>query len=212
MDTTTTSAIVEGITRGIVEHRLRPGEKLVEQRLADEFGVSRTLVRQALYRLSQNRLIRIEPARGAFVSAPSIEEAQQVFAVRRILESAMTRTFIAQATDRQVKKLQQHIAIERAAIRRGNVAVRTELLGDFHVCMAQLMGNAVLAEMLTDLIARCALIALMYQSGHAASHSHEEHQAIVAAIHARDAELAVELMDAHLSNVEHTLTFHTATQ
>jgi DNA-binding GntR family transcriptional regulator len=98
MNSTTTGFIVEALTRAIVEHRLQPGEKLVEQKLADQFGVSRTLVRQALFKLSQNRLIRMEPARGAFVSAPSLTEARQVFAVRRMLEAGMTREFIQNAT------------------------------------------------------------------------------------------------------------------
>jgi DNA-binding GntR family transcriptional regulator len=66
MNSTTTGFIVEALTRAVVEHRLQPGEKLVEQKLADQFGVSRTLIRQALFKLSQNRLIRMEPARGAF--------------------------------------------------------------------------------------------------------------------------------------------------
>jgi DNA-binding transcriptional MocR family regulator len=55
------SHIVESLTRAIVEHRLHPGTKLAEQKLADHFGVSRTLVRQALFQLSQNRLIRWSP-------------------------------------------------------------------------------------------------------------------------------------------------------
>lgn len=67
---TPTGFIVDALTRSIVEHRLLPGSKLVEQKLADQFGVSRTLIRQALFRLSQNRLVRMEPARGAFVAAP----------------------------------------------------------------------------------------------------------------------------------------------
>lgn len=64
METSSTLHIVESLTRAIVEHRLNPGTKLAEQKLADHFGVSRTLVRQALFQLSQNRLIRLEPARG----------------------------------------------------------------------------------------------------------------------------------------------------
>ena len=80
MEASATSAIVQALTQAIVEHRLQPGAKLAEQKLADHFGVSRTLVRQALFRLSQNQLIRLEPARGAFVAAPSVTEARQVFA------------------------------------------------------------------------------------------------------------------------------------
>ena len=206
MNSTTTGFIVEALTRSIVEHRLQPGEKLVEQKLADQYGVSRTLIRQALFKLSQNRLIRMEPARGAFVSAPSVEEARQVFAVRRILEAGMTRAFMHGATAAHIKALKSHIAKEAAAIKRGDVAARTTLLGDFHVRMAELMGNEVLAAMLTDLISRCALIALMYQSSTDAEHSHDEHADIVAAIEAGDESLALSLMDTHLSHVEQALT------
>jgi DNA-binding GntR family transcriptional regulator len=207
MDITTTSFIVEALTRAIVEHRLQPGAKLVEQKLADQFGVSRTLVRQALYRLSQNRLIKIEPARGAFVSAPSAAEAQQVFAVRRMLEAGMVRAFVESAKAADIKALQTHIAQEKAAVQRGDVPGRTELLGDFHVRMAQLMHNEVLAQLLSDLISRSALITLMYQTSSAAAHSHEEHEHIVKAIKARDTDAAIDLMDAHLRHVEDALNF-----
>ena len=206
MNSTTTGFIVDALTRSIVEHRLQPGEKLVEQKLADQFGVSRTLIRQALFKLSQNRLIRMEPARGAFVSAPSVEEARQVFAVRRILEAGMTRDFIHNATPSHLKMLNGHIAKEASAIRRGDVTARTTLLGDFHVRMAELMDNEVLAAMLTDLISRCALIALMYQSTTDAEHSHDEHAKIVAAIEAKNESLALSLMDMHLHHVEQALT------
>jgi len=60
MESSTTHFIVESLTRAIVEHRLQPGTKLAEQKLADHFGVSRTLVRQALFQLSRNRLIQME--------------------------------------------------------------------------------------------------------------------------------------------------------
>ena len=207
MDTSTTSFIVESLTRAIVEHRLQPGAKLVEQKLADQFGVSRTLVRQALYRLSQNRLVQIAPARGAFVSAPSAAEAQQVFEVRRMLEAGMVRAFVAQAKASDIKALQMHIAQEKLAVQSDDVPGRTELLGDFHVRMAQLMHNEVLAQLLADLISRSALITLMYQSSSDAAHSHEEHEAIVQAIQARDADAAIARMDAHLRHVEDALNF-----
>ena len=132
----TTHVIVESLTRAIVEHRLLPGTKLAEQKLADHFGVSRTLVRQALFQLSQNRLIRLEPARGAFVAAPSVTEARQVFAVRRMLEAEMTRAFVRDVTPSKIKALREHVAREKAAVQDGDASGRTELLGDFHVRMA----------------------------------------------------------------------------
>ncbi len=208
MDSTTTRAIVEALTRAIVEHRLQPGAKLVEQKLADQFGVSRTLIRQALFQLAQNRLIRMEPARGAFVAAPSVSEAQQVFAVRRMLEAGMTSAFIPLVNADNIAALRRHVAEEKAAVQRGDVPGRTSLLGDFHVCMAQLMGNDVLALMLMDLISRCALITLMYQSSSAAEHSYEEHSAIVDALEKKDEKRALALMEQHLRHVEAALTLH----
>ncbi|MFN3569919.1 MAG: GntR family transcriptional regulator [Polaromonas sp.] len=207
METSTTSAIVEALTRAIVDHRLHPGTKLAEQKLADHFGVSRTLVRQALFQLSQNRLIRLEPARGAFVAAPAVNEARQVFAVRRMLEAEMTRAFVRGATPAKIRALREHVAQEKAAMAGDDVAGRNELLGNFHVRMAELMGNEVLVQMLGELISRCALITLMYQSASAAEHSSEEHAEIVKALAARDEELAVRLMDEHLLHVEQNLTF-----
>jgi DNA-binding GntR family transcriptional regulator len=194
METSTTQHIVQALTRAIVEHRLAPGVKLVEQKLADHFG-------QALYQLENQRLIVLEPARGAFVASPSIEEAAQVFAVRRMLEAEMTRHFAEQATPAMVQALREHVAQEKLAIAQDDAPGRIELLGDFHVRMAELMGNQVLAELLSDLISRCALITLMYQSSHAAQESNDEHEHIVQALAQGKAELAVKLMDLHLSQV-----------
>jgi DNA-binding GntR family transcriptional regulator len=207
MDSTTTRVIVETLTKAIVEHRLQPGGKLAEQKLADHFGVSRSLVRQALFQLAQNRLIRLEPARGAFVAAPSVDEARQVFAVRRMLEAGMARAFAREATPARIKALREHVALEKAAVAGEDVAGRNQLLGDFHVRMAELMGNQVLAQLLGELISRCALIMLMYQSTTAAERSNAEHAAIVRAFAARDEERAVRLMTGHIEQVEANLTF-----
>jgi DNA-binding GntR family transcriptional regulator len=200
----TTHVIVESLTRAIVEHRLQPGTKLAEQKLADHFGVSRTLVRQALFQLSQNRLIRLEPARGAFVAAPTVDEAQQVFAVRRMLETQMAREFTRAATPARIRALREHIAQEKAATGRDE---RNELLGDFHVRMAELMGNEVLVHLLRDLVSRSSLISLMYQREGAAKHSQEEHVEIVRALAAKDEERAAQLMSEHLMHVEESLAF-----
>ena len=206
MESSSTTAIVHALTRAITEHRLLPGSKLAEQKLADHFGVSRTLVRQALLQLSQHQLVTLEPARGAFVAAPSVDEARQVFAVRRMLECEMARAFAAQATAAQIKRLRSHVAREKEAIAQDDASSRTELLGNFHVLVAELLGNQVLAQMLGQLISRCALITLMYQSRGDAGHSHEDHVQIVRALAAHDGERAARLMGEHLSQVETHLT------
>jgi len=130
-----------------------------------------------------------------------------VFAVRRMLETEMTRAFVRSVTPAKIKALRAHVASEKAAMGTADASSRTELLGDFHVRMAELMGNEVLAHLLGDLISRCALITLMYQSASAAEHSHEEHGEIVTALAARDEDHAVALMQSHLEHVEASLTF-----
>ena len=82
---------------------------------------------------------------------------------------------------------------------------RTRLLADFHVVLARMLGNEVLAGILAELVSRSSLIALMYQSAHSAEHSFDEHVAIVDALEKRDARAAVRLMEEHLQHVERNL-------
>ena len=205
---TTTQRIVDSITTAIVERRLMPGTKLAEQPIADIFQVSRTVVRQALNQLSRDRLVTLEPARGAFVARPSVEEARQVFEVRQMLEAALVRELATTITPAQVKELRRHLKAEKEAVTRTDVAGRTRLLADFHVVLARLMGNEVLAQLLTDLLSRSSLISLMYQSSHSAEHSQDEHVEIVEALARGDADTAVRLMEAHIGHVERNLRLH----
>ena len=203
--TTTTQRIVDSITAAIVERRLMPGTKLAEQRLADIFAVSRTVVRQALNQLSRDRLITLEPARGAFVATPSVEEAHQVFELRQVLEGAMMRLLVQRITKAQLAELRAHLKAEQEAIALNNVAERTRLLAHFHSLLARMTGNRVLEELQADLLSRSSLISLMYQSSQSAAESSAEHKAIVDALEKRDLLAAVELAEAHIEQVERNL-------
>ncbi len=207
-----TARITASITQAIVERRLMPGTKLVEQQLADIFDCSRTLVRQALNQLSRDRLVRLEPARGAFVAEPSVEEARQVFEVRQMLETAMIVDLCPRITTAQIRQLRSHLKQEREAISRTDVSGRTRLLADFHVILARMQGNEVLAQMLTELLSRSSLIALMYQSSHSAAQSQAEHEAIVDALEARDPRAARKLLASHLDHVESNLRLNPRVQ
>lgn len=200
-----TQQIVDAVTNAIVERRLMPGTRLGEQAIADIFGVSRTIVRQALNQLSRDRLVTLEPARGASVATPSAEEARQVYEVRAMLEAELARRLSARITDAQVAALRRHLEEERAAVARPDVPGRTRLLADFHVVLAQMLGNEALAELLSDLLSRSSLIALMFQNAHSAEHSQEEHVRIVDALAQRDGEAAARLMTEHIASVERNL-------
>jgi len=200
-----TDRIASALTQAIIERRLMPGTRLAEQKLADLFQVSRTLVRQALNQLSRDRLVTLTPARGACVAEPSREEARQVFEVRRMLEAQLARELAARITPAQLRQLRSHLKEERAAVKRQDVSGRTRLLADFHVLLARLLGNEVLAELLQELLSRSSLIALMYQSSHSAEHSQAEHVQIVDALEKRDGRAAARLMEQHITSVERNL-------
>lgn len=202
---TTTQRIVDSITAAIVERRLMPGTKLAEQRLADIFSVSRTVVRQALNQLSRDRLITLEPARGAFVATPSVEEAHQVFELRQLLEGAMMRLLVERITTAQIAELRAHLKAEQEAIALNHVAERTRLLAHFHSLLARMTGNQVLEELQADLLSRSSLISLMYQSSQSAAESSAEHKAIVDALERRQLKVAVELAESHIEQVERNL-------
>ena len=200
-----TERIVDSISSAIVERRLLPGTKLSEQKIADIFQVSRTLVRQALNQLSRDRLVTLAPARGASVATPSVEEARQVFQVRAMLEGAMVRQLCARITEPQIVELRLHLRDVAAAVARTDVPGRTRLLADFHVVLARQLGNEVLAQLLSDLLSRSSLIALMYQSSHSVAQSLDEHVQIVDALQKRDARAATRLMQHHITALEKNL-------
>ena len=203
--TSSTQRIVESIVEAIVERRLMPGTKLAEAQLGELFDVSRTVVRQALNQLSRDRLVTLEPARGAFVALPSIEEARQVFETRQLIEAGVVRELCARITPAHVAELRAHLKHEREAVARTDITGRTRLLADFHVVLARLLDNEVLAQLLADLLSRSSLISLMYQSTHSAAHSQQDHVAIVDALERRDARAAIKLMTQHLHSVERNL-------
>lgn len=200
-----TDQVASAITDAIIEHRLAAGTKLVEQNLATTFGVSRTIVRQALIKLERDKLIKLEPAKGASVATPTVEETKQVFATRRYIEIPMIAEFAKTATDANIKSLRKHLKIEQQSCLQTDVRGRTRLLADFHVVIAQTMGNMVLAEIIGQLVGRTSLAAMLYQTRLSAKQSSDEHVELLDAIEAHNANLASKIMLQHLSNVEASL-------
>ncbi len=203
-------SIANDIATAIVEKRLPPGTWLREEALGRVYSVSRTKVRAALLMLSKDKLIEMIPDKGAFVSQPSVEEAREVFAVRRILESEVVRLFIAGARARDYQALEQHIKFERTALRQSTMGtVREKLLGDFHVTLAEATGNRTLAELVRELVARSSLIAMLYHSSNDPHCSSDEHAEFLRLCRKGDVEAAVKSMTEHLERIEASLELGT---
>jgi len=191
------------ITEAILAKQLAPGTRLGEQQLADLFGVSRTLVREALTRLMARGIVTVSARRGWFVIEPTPAEAREAFEARRVIELGLLRQMHTRAIPVEaVRQLRDHIEREQAAIGGADIGARSYLLGDFHVCLCECLGNSLLSETLRDLTARTTLTAMLHQSSEQAEDSCLEHVQIVAALERGDVEAAEQLMHAHLQHVE----------
>lgn len=195
--------IATRITEAILAKQLAPGTRLGEQQLADLFGVSRTLVREALTRLMARGIVTVSARRGWFVIEPTVEEAREAFEARRVIELGLLRQArLRPIAPHAIEQLREHITREEAAITGADVGARSYLLGDFHVCLCECLGNSLLSETLRDLTARTTLTAMLHQSSEQAEDSCSEHVLIVEALARGDLEAAEQLMHAHLQHVE----------
>ncbi|MCX7312980.1 MAG: GntR family transcriptional regulator [Hyphomicrobiales bacterium] len=195
------SKIDRVVVDAVLSGRIKAGTRLQEQQLAQLFGVSRTIVREALIRLETRGIVLASARRGWFVIEPSIDEAREAFQARRAIEIGLLHS-VRSVSAGAIHELKLHIAREKEAIRLGDVAARAYLLGDFHVCMAEVLCSRLLADILRDLTVRTALISMMYQSTHKASESCDEHIDIVKALEVGDMPGAARLMIDHISHVE----------
>lgn len=199
--------IANHLAEAIAARKLPPGTKLREEALSRLYSVSRTKIRAALLILSKDKLIDMVPDKGAFVSQPSEKESREIFAARRIIEAALAREFVAKARPADYQLLERHLQAERESLAGDNSKIRSQLLGDFHVLLAEVAGNQVLLEILSELVARSSLITMLYQSDRDAVCSSNEHAAFLKAARAGDADKAASVMLAHLHHVEAALVF-----
>ena len=193
--------IAERVVNAILSQNLKPGERLGEQELGNLFGVSRTLVRQALIELQARGFVEVRPRMGWYVVEPSFEEARETYAARRVIEPGMLLD-AGKPLQSVIKSLRKHVADEKKAIQSKGAADRSVLLADFHVCLAERLGNRFLTAMLIDLSARTTLVSALYQSATEAQDSNEDHANIVDAIAAGDMQRAADLMRAHIDLLE----------
>ncbi|MGF6756174.1 GntR family transcriptional regulator [Paraburkholderia sp. GAS334] len=195
-------AIAERVRAAILEHRLSPGAKLTEAQLCEVFGVKRGPIRQALALLATDRLVDLEPNRGAFVASPSLQEVHEVFEMRRIIELAVVEKICTGHGMRRLKSMSGMIGRERKAFETRDFPAWIRLSGEFHTELASLTGNTVLCDCLNGLVARSTLISALYESLGRSPCSFEDHEAILAALGAGNATEAAALMSRHLQSVE----------
>lgn len=194
--------IYRAIFDAVMDQRLAPGTRLPEAALCELFGATRPVVRRALQRLALDRIVELRPNRGAIVAVPTPEETRQIFEARRGLEAALVRLAAEKATAADLKALRRQLKAEHDAMHGTSQPAWARLACDFHLKLAALARNPILEAHLAELISRCSLIVALYEPPGNAACEHDEHARIVDCVARRDADRAIELMDAHLLSLE----------
>ena len=197
--------IYERIYAAILEHRLHPGTKLGEERMAEIFGVSRARIREVLARLAHEQIVELFPQRGAYVAKPTTEQARDVFEARRLIEPAVLRRLIDTLTPEKVARLRQHQELEADARRRNDKRTVIRLSGEFHTLAAELAGNSALARSMRELCMLTCLTIFLYDAPTAQSCRDDEHQMIIDAVAKRDRARAEKIMLHHLDHIENSV-------
>lgn len=199
--------VVKGLIKAISLKRIKPGTKLVADQLVEAFGSNRIHIRQVFEHLGSRNIIRLYPNRGAYVAQPTVEEARQVFATRRVLERGAVEALIDRLDATSSKALRAHMRREHDHAEHDRWGTLT-LTGEFHGLIAGLCGNEVMARFIDELVLRTSLIIATFESQDGADDcSPDAHPEIVERILARDKAGAVAAMEAHLLAMEQRLHF-----
>ena len=205
-------AIRDALRDAIVDRRLAPGTKLSEAEVGALFDVSRTVVRYALQMLAFEGLVYSERNRGAFVSNPTPEDARQVFASRRLIETGIVAEAARRLTKADVAAFRRHLEEEdRHKASRGPEARRAEIKasGDFHIMLARVAGNAILEKFMDELVARSSLVIALYGRSGVSSCGRDDHALILEALQTGDVDRATEMMLHHIGHIEADLDLRT---
>jgi len=181
----------------ILAGALLPGARISEPGLAQELGISRTPVREALHRLAQEGLVELLPGRGARVRVLSVEEVREVYDVRALIEGEAAALAAQNATEAELNRLEQLLQ-ELDALPDEAYAQQMRVDFDFHTSLVEAAHNKTLARIYADLRSSLTLIRSFLQTLSQHPKTREQHQAIVSALRARNPAMASEAVRAHV--------------
>lgn len=191
--------VAGAIRERILAGRFAPGERLAEEPLSEELGVSRMPVREALRLLSAEGIVVLEPRRGASVASYTPEQVQELVEVRATLEGLNARLAARRHDPAQIAKLEKIVADGTRIHERTELSVIQANNARFHEALEEVAANSVLSGMVRSLRDRTAII-FARQSRARTRENWREHEAILRAVIAGDAELAGILATRHVHN------------
>jgi DNA-binding GntR family transcriptional regulator len=193
--------VIHSIRTAIAVGHFKPGDRLTERDLCEMTGVSRTLIREALRQLESEALITVVPHRGPIVTRLSVEQAEEIYQVRRELESLACELFAERATADDLKSIKASLKRLKAVLVSGSPTERLSAKNEFYDCLLQGAGNQTLAQSLSVLNSRIMVLratSLQVQGRSRASIA--ELTVLVNALEARDPALARQLSRRHVDN------------
>jgi DNA-binding GntR family transcriptional regulator len=190
------------IKDAIISYRLKPGEPLVEAKIAEQINISRTPIRESLKKLHNEGLIRIIPTKGAFVADVKKEDVEEMFVLREVLECTALKAAIPRISESDLDEVEQLLIQAEKDIAAGDF--ETSVISDvkLHELIIEKSGYRRLAQFLD--ILKAQLLRVRYLGTTVTGRtkrSIQEHKAIVNAIRNKDYDSACDLLKTHIRNV-----------
>jgi DNA-binding GntR family transcriptional regulator len=188
----------------IIDQRLPAGTRLNEANLAKAYRLTRPRVRSVLSCLAANNIIELKLNFGAFVRRPSQEEARNVYQTRRFLEAGVIQSIAEDPTAYNLARLRELVIAEKRAYRNPKPGLH-RLSSEFHIILAEVTGNQVLREILTQLIHHCCLIQSLYMTPAGQPCLVHDHEALINCIANGDVSKALRVHNRHFDQIEKSL-------
>ena len=192
----------DAIRRGV----LKPGERLMEIQLAEELGVSRTPVREAIRKLELEGYVIMMPRRGTYVASMSIRDINEIFEIRTALESLSNGLAAERITDEELESLQRLLVMIGGYVEEGNMDKIVETDIEFHDLLYKAARNSRLVGIISNLreqLTRFRTLSMSYPVR--LETTLEEHREIVEAIAEGDVKRAKKAAEHHMEMSEKTL-------
>ena len=197
--------IIQTLEKAIGQRRLKPGQRIIEAKIAEILKANRNHVQVALKRMAIAKIVQIKRNKGAFVAEPSAKEARDVFTARRVVELGIVQQITKERVALFNQDIQAHLEKEQEIIREGDPHKVVMILSEFHLLIAKVADNAVLSEILENLMVRSAIIEVLYSRNPVPACASGEHREIVEFLQAGDSENAAKSMLEHIAGIEEQL-------
>ena len=181
-----TSVAYEYIRNKIVTKTVFPGNRIIEEEIVHELGVSRTSIRTAMQRLQYEGFLEIVPNKGAYIAKPTVEDIRNAYYTRIILEVHAVQLTIDAISPEGIARLEQNLKAQEELGGRFTIAEYAALNRAFHWGIADTSGNPYIKKYLNELLNRSNIYLIFYDDSTDNIQSLEKHRAILEAIKAKD--------------------------